>query len=55
MTARKLANSELSCVRGLGHCPVAVAGTSVMLLEPASVANTGDVGGERTSVVQDLM
>lgn len=34
--------------RGVRHCPDAVDVCWVLLFEPASTLNTGDVGGERT-------
>jgi mannose-6-phosphate isomerase-like protein (cupin superfamily) len=44
-----LAPGELVVVpRGVEHRPVADAGASVLLFEPASTVNTGDAGGPRT-------
>jgi mannose-6-phosphate isomerase-like protein (cupin superfamily) len=40
--------------RGVEHCPRADAETSVLLLEPSSVVNTGDAGGEMTAEVETL-
>ena len=40
--------------RGVGHCPRAGAGTAVLLLEPGTVINTGDAGGELTAEVEEL-
>jgi mannose-6-phosphate isomerase-like protein (cupin superfamily) len=40
--------------RGIEHCPRADAETAVLLLEPSSVVNTGDAGGELTAVVEEL-
>jgi mannose-6-phosphate isomerase-like protein (cupin superfamily) len=40
--------------RGVEHCPRADAETAVLLLEPGSVANTGDAGGELTAEVEEL-
>ena len=37
--------------RGVEHCPRADAETAVLLLEPSSVVNTGDAGGELTAEV----
>lgn len=40
--------------RGVEHCPRAEAETAVLLLEPSSVVNTGDAGGELTAEVETL-
>lgn len=40
--------------RGVEHCPRADIETAVLLLEPASVINTGDAGGELTAEVEEL-
>jgi len=40
--------------RGAEHCPRASAETAVLLLEPSSVINTGDAGGELTADVETL-
>jgi mannose-6-phosphate isomerase-like protein (cupin superfamily) len=40
--------------RGVEHCPRADAETAVLLLEPSSVVNTGDAGGELTAEVEEL-
>jgi mannose-6-phosphate isomerase-like protein (cupin superfamily) len=40
--------------RGVEHCPRAEAETAVLLLEPGSVVNTGDAGGELTAEVEEL-
>ena len=40
--------------RGTEHCPRADIETAVLLLEPASVVNTGDAGGEFTAEVETL-
>jgi mannose-6-phosphate isomerase-like protein (cupin superfamily) len=40
--------------RGVEHCPRADIETAVLLLEPSSVVNTGDAGGELTAEVEDL-
>ncbi len=37
--------------RGVEHCPLADPGTSIALLEPAGVVNTGDAGGALTAPV----
>jgi mannose-6-phosphate isomerase-like protein (cupin superfamily) len=50
-----LAPGELFVVpRGVEHCPKAGAETSVMLIEPRGVVNTGDAGGELTAELADL-
>ncbi len=35
--------------RGLEHCPVALKECRIMVIEPASVVNTGDKGGKLTA------
>jgi mannose-6-phosphate isomerase-like protein (cupin superfamily) len=40
--------------RGSEHCPRAEIETAVLLLEPSSVVNTGDAGGELTADVETL-
>jgi mannose-6-phosphate isomerase-like protein (cupin superfamily) len=40
--------------RGTEHCPRADTETAVMLLEPSSVVNTGDAGGDLTAEVETL-
>lgn len=35
--------------RGVEHCPITDGEVSVVLIEPAGTANTGDVGGDRTA------
>ena len=40
--------------RGVEHCPRAQVETALMLLEPGSVVNTGDSGGELTAAVETL-
>jgi len=40
--------------RGVEHCPKAHAETSVMLIEPKGVVNTGDAGGYLTANLADL-
>jgi len=50
-----LAPMELFVVpAGVEHCPRAAVDTGVLLLEPRSVVNTGDAGGEMTAVVENL-
>ena len=39
--------------RGVEHRPVAKGGCEVILVEPASTVNTGDVREERTAIVLD--
>ncbi len=40
--------------RGVEHCPRAEIETALILLEPTSVVNTGDAGGELTAEVETL-
>ncbi len=40
--------------RGAEHCPRADTETAVLLLEPSSVVNTGDAGGDLTAEVESL-
>ena len=40
--------------RGVEHSPRADAKTAVLMLEPGSVVNTGDAGGELTAEVEEL-
>jgi mannose-6-phosphate isomerase-like protein (cupin superfamily) len=40
--------------RGVPHRPRATVETSILLLEPAGVANTGDAGGPLTATPQEL-
>jgi mannose-6-phosphate isomerase-like protein (cupin superfamily) len=40
--------------RGAEHCPRADTETAVLLLEPGSVVNTGDAGGDLTAEVESL-
>jgi mannose-6-phosphate isomerase-like protein (cupin superfamily) len=40
--------------RGVEHCPRADTETTVLLLEPRTVINTGDAGGELTADVMTL-
>jgi mannose-6-phosphate isomerase-like protein (cupin superfamily) len=40
--------------RGVEHCPRADAETAVLLVEPGTVINTGDAGGELTAEVEEL-
>jgi mannose-6-phosphate isomerase-like protein (cupin superfamily) len=51
-----LAPRELFVVpRGVEHCPRADIETAVLLVEPGSVVNTGDAGGELTAEVETLI
>jgi mannose-6-phosphate isomerase-like protein (cupin superfamily) len=40
--------------RGVEHCPRASELTTILLLEPAGVVNTGDAGGPQTVQLRDL-
>jgi len=40
--------------KGVEHCPKADVETSVMLIEPRGVVNTGDAGGDLTAELADL-
>lgn len=40
--------------RGVEHCPRADVETALLLLEPGSVINTGDAGGDLTAEVETL-
>ena len=40
--------------RGVEHCPKADQEVSMLLFEPQGTVNTGDIGGERTAVLQEL-
>jgi len=40
--------------RGAEHCPRADNETALLLVEPSSVVNTGDVGGELTAEAERL-
>jgi mannose-6-phosphate isomerase-like protein (cupin superfamily) len=40
--------------RGTEHCPRADVETAALLLEPSSVVNTGDAGGDFTAEVETL-
>ncbi|MEV1285594.1 cupin domain-containing protein [Micromonospora sp. NPDC049679] len=40
--------------RGVEHCPRAEVETTILLLEPRGVVNTGDTGGPLTAVAQTL-
>ena len=40
--------------RGVEHCPRADRLTTVLLLEPQGVVNTGDAGGRQTAPLRDL-
>ena len=39
---------------GVEHCPRADAEVSALLFEPKGTINTGDAGGDRTAVLQEL-
>ncbi|HYN70957.1 MAG TPA: cupin domain-containing protein [Nakamurella sp.] len=41
--------------RGVEHCPIADGEVQVMLIEPAGVTNTGDVGGSLTARYDDSL
>ena len=41
--------------RGTEHCPRAGTETAVLLVEPATVVNTGDAGGDLTAHVENLI
>lgn len=41
--------------RGIEHCPRAESEAAALLLEPRSVVNTGDTGGELTATAQALV
>jgi mannose-6-phosphate isomerase-like protein (cupin superfamily) len=41
--------------RGVEHCPRADVETALLLLEPGSVVNTGDAGGDLTAEVETLV
>ena len=41
--------------RGAEHCPRADVETSVLLIEPRGVVNTGDAGGARTAELETLI
>lgn len=50
-----LAPREMFVVpRGVEHCPRAEVETALLLMEPRSVVNTGDAGGDLTAEVEDL-
>lgn len=50
-----LREGELHVVpRGVEHKPFAAEECHILLLEPRSVVNTGDAGGDRTAVVADI-
>ncbi len=40
--------------RGVEHCPKADDETHVLLIEPRGTPNTGDAGGERTALEQEI-
>ena len=41
--------------RGAEHCPRSDVETSVLLIEPRGVVNTGDAGGDRTAELETLI
>ena len=47
-------NIDAMLARFSEHCPRADVETAVLLLEPGSVVNTGDAGGELTAEVEPL-
>jgi mannose-6-phosphate isomerase-like protein (cupin superfamily) len=50
-----LAPGELFVVpQGIEHCPCVGTETALLLLEPGSVVNSGDAGGELTAEVEHL-
>jgi mannose-6-phosphate isomerase-like protein (cupin superfamily) len=40
--------------KGVEHCPRAASLTTVLLLEPSTVVNTGDAGGPQTTAVREI-
>ena len=53
--AIELGPGELYVVpRGVEHCPKADDEAHVLLIEPLGTPNTGDAGGERTAVEQQI-
>lgn len=51
----ELGPGELFVVpRGVEHCPKADDEAQIVLFEPTGTINTGDIGGSRTAVVEDL-
>ena len=47
-------NDAFVVPRGVEHCPKADQEVSMLLFEPHGTVNTGDIGGERTAVLQEL-
>jgi len=41
--------------RGVEHCPVTEGEVRALLIEPASVVNTGDAGGPLTATPEDWL
>jgi mannose-6-phosphate isomerase-like protein (cupin superfamily) len=41
--------------RGVEHCPRSDVETSMLLIEPRGVVNTGDAGGDMTTELQSLI
>jgi len=53
--AVELGEGDLHVVpKGTEHRPVAEAECWIMMIEPGSVVNTGDVSGPRTAVVEEI-
>ena len=52
----RLGPGELYVVpRGVEHCPRSDVETSMLLIEPRGVVNTGDAGGDMTADLQTLI
>jgi len=52
----RLGAGELYVVpRGIEHCPRSDVETSMLLIEPRGVVNTGDAGGDMTAELQTLI
>jgi mannose-6-phosphate isomerase-like protein (cupin superfamily) len=52
----QLANGQLFVVpRGVEHCPLTDGEVHALLIEPASVVNTGDAGGPLTAAPEDWL
>jgi mannose-6-phosphate isomerase-like protein (cupin superfamily) len=52
----RLGPGELYVVpRGIEHCPRSDVETSMLLIEPRGVVNTGDAGGDMTAELQTLI
>jgi len=51
----ELDRGELFVVpRGVEHCPRAEEETALLLIEPRGTVNTGDAGGPRTAVAEEI-